>query len=138
MARIMTELTTRLLSEAKQHRNLWRANFAAAVILFLAALGTSALATVFAATGEHATVLPWLTAAPGVIILANGFFKFGERYTWHFEKSGKLKAIFQQLEYGNAPVKEAVDWWNKVDEEMNKKAPQFGEFSVFPSGKSKD
>jgi hypothetical protein len=134
----MTELTTQLQSEVKHHQNLWRANFAAAVILFIAALATSALATVFAATGEHGKVLPWLTAAPGVIILANGFFKFGERYTWHFQKSGKLKAIFQQVEYGNAPVKEAVDWWNNVDKEMNEKAPQFGEFSVFPSSKTKD
>jgi hypothetical protein len=134
----VTELTARLLSEVKHHQTLWRANFAAAVILFLTALTTSALATVFAATGKHGTVLPWLTATPGVIILANGFFKFGERYTWHFQKSSKLKAVFQQVEYGNAPVKEAVDCWNTVDKEMNEKAPQFGEFSVFPSSKSKE
>ena len=134
----MTELAKRLLSEVKHHQRLWRANFSAAVILFLTALASSFLATVFAATGTHGTLLPWLTAAPGVTILANGFFRFGDRYSWHFQKSGKLKAIFQQVEYGNAPVKEAVDWWNNVDKEMNEKAPQFGEFSVFPGGTPKN
>ena len=135
----MTELTTRLLSEATHHQNLWRANFAAAATLFLAGLASSALATVFAATNTHHELLPWLTAAPGAILLANSYFKFGDRYMWHFEKSTRLQQIFRQVEYGNAPTKDAVDWWNNVDHEINQKAPVFGEFSVYPGGgKPKD
>jgi hypothetical protein len=128
----MSELSTRLLSEAEHHRTLWRANFAVAAILFLAALACSALATVFAATNTYHSLLPWLTAAPGAIILANSYFKFGDRYAWHFEKSTRLMQISRQVEFGSVPEKEAVDWWNTVDSEINEKAPTFGEFTVYP------
>jgi hypothetical protein len=134
----MTELSSRLQSEVQHHRLLWRLNYTAAVILFLAALGSSGLATVFAATGTLGAFLPWLTAAPGLILLANSFFKFNDKYAWHFEKSSKLKAIYQQVEYGNTAPKEVVDWWNKVDEEMRAKLPQFGEFAVLPGKNNKD
>jgi hypothetical protein len=128
----MTELTSRLLFEVTHHKSLWRANFAAAAILFLAAIASSALATIFAATNTHGTLLPWLTAIPGVILLINNYFKFGDRYVWHFNKSSKLNEIFRQVEYGNAPTKEAVDWWNLVDREMTQRVPEFGEFSIYP------
>jgi hypothetical protein len=103
---------------------------------FLTALACSALATVFAATNTYRAWLPWLTATPGAIILANSYFKFGDRYAWHFEKSTKLRQIARQVEFGNVPEKEAVDWWNTVDAEINDKAPTFGEFTVYP-GSSK-
>ena len=130
----MTEMTSRLLSEVQHHQNLWRANFTAAASLFLTALACSALATIFAATNTHRELLPWLTAAPGAILLANSYFKFGDRYLWHFRKSTRLQKIFRQVEYGSVPTKEAVDWWNKVDDEINQDAPVFGEFAVYPGG----
>jgi hypothetical protein len=133
----MSELLTHLQAEVRHHQTLWRANFAAAAILFLTALACSALATIFAATNRYGAILPWLTAAPGAIILANSYFKFGDRYTWHFEKSTRLKQVARQVEFGGVPEKDAVDWWNKVDVEIDPKAPTFGEFTVYPgSGKA--
>jgi hypothetical protein len=133
----MTELGTNLRDQANHYRNLWRANYAAAVMFFFVALLSSGLATLFAATEAHRELLPWLSAAPGVILLANGFLKFPERYAWNVEKSFKLRAVFNQVEYGGLSAKEAVDWLNKIDEEMAKKIPMFGEFKILP-GKNSD
>jgi len=115
----MTELGTKLNVEVNHYRNLWRANYAAGVMFFFVALIGSGLATLFAATGAHPQLLPWLTAAPGIILLANGFLKFPERYAWNVEKSFKLRAVLNQVESGGSQAKEAVDWWNKIDEEMD-------------------
>jgi hypothetical protein len=119
----MTELGKKLTVEVNHYRNLWRVNYAAAVLLFFGALVSSGLATLFAATGAHPQLLPWLTAAPGVILLANGFLKLHQRYAWNVEKSNKLRAVLNQVEFGGTSDKVAVDWWNKVDEEMGKSFP---------------
>jgi len=127
----MTELSTRLLSEAKHHQMLWRANFAVAAILFLAALACSALATVFAATNTYRSLLPWLTAAPGAIILANSYFNsvIGTRALREEHKADADLPSSRIWKRAGKRSGGLVEYYGQRDQ---REAPTFGEFTVYP------
>lgn len=127
--RVMKNISEDLRSRARHYRHLGQVNYAGAVVLFLSAIATSTLATIYARQG--AAWLPWVAAAPGMIVAINSSFKFELKSLWHFEKSRKLDAIQRQGEFGEIPVKVATDWWNNTDEKMDEKWPSFGPFSGF-------
>jgi hypothetical protein len=100
--------------------------------MFLAALGASGLATFLAShiTMSMSPWLPVLTAAPGIIVLAHGYFNFERKALWHFEKSRKLEAIFRKLDVGGITGDEAANRWNGVDDEMDEKWPGLADFRL--------
>jgi len=70
-----------------------------------------------------------VTATPGAILLVNSTFKFRERAEWHYEKKIRLSVVLRNRQAGanGTPPPEMAASWNKIDEEMNKKWPGWGE-----------
>ena len=133
----MSKTQDRLRLEVAHYLKLARGNYFTVWFLYAVSVGASILATVFAATGaldQSKTVLAVLTAIPGVVILVNNTFKFSARSQWHYEKKRKLDSLLRLAEAGAVATSdpEVAEKWNRIDEEMDKSWPGWGELPKSP------
>lgn len=79
-------------------------------------------------------MLAVLTAIPGAVILITNTFKFNARSQWHYEKKRKLDSLLRLAEAGALATSDpkVAEQWNRIDEEMDKTWPGWGELPRSP------
>jgi hypothetical protein len=128
----MNETERRLSGDVAHYLELARANYFTVWVLYAVSIGASIAATILAATKTDSTsLLAVLTAIPGIILLITSTFKFNARSQWHYEKKRRLDALLRlSLAKAQATSEaEVAEKWNRIDEEMDKSWPGWGELS---------
>jgi len=131
----MNPTEQKLALEVAHYLRLARGNYFTVWAMYVVSVGASFLATVFAAMGSLDKVwLAVLAAIPGVVVLVNNTFKFAARSQWHYEKRRRLNSLLRLSEAGaqatTAP--EVAEKWNRIDEEMDRSWPGWGELPKSP------
>jgi hypothetical protein len=131
----MNSTEQKLALEVEHYLNLARGNYFTVWAMYILSVGASVLATVFAATGSPEKVrLAVLAAVPAIVLLVNNTFKFNARSQWHYEKKRRLDSLLRLSEAGAAgttPPEVAAEW-NRIDEDMDKRWPGWGELPKAP------
>lgn len=128
----MNETERRLSGDVAHYLTLARANYFSVWGFYALSIGSSVAATFLAATKTTTTnALPVLTAIPGVILLITSTFKFNARSQWHYEKKRRLDSLLRlSLAKAQATSEaEVAEKWNRIDEEMDRSWPGWGELS---------
>jgi len=127
----MNETERRLSEDVAHYLRLARANYFAVWGLYALSIASSIAATISAAAKTNTTLLPVLTAIPGVILLITSTFKFNARSQWHYEKKRRLDSLLRlSLAKAQATSEaEVAEKWNRIDEEMDRSWPGWGELS---------
>jgi hypothetical protein len=126
----MSETQRKLASDVEHYQRLARGNYFTVWFLYLFSVGASIAATFMAAVGGFEnTTLAATTAIPGIVILLSNTFKFSARSQWHYEKKRQLQALSRLAEAGAKATSDAeiAEKWNRIDEEMDKSWPGWGE-----------
>jgi hypothetical protein len=132
----MTSIQQKLASDVEHYLNLARANYLTVWFLYLLSVSASIAATFMAAIGGFdKTLLVIVTAILGVVILLSNTFKFSARSQWHYEKRRQLQALSRLAESGAKATSdpEVAEKWNRIDEEMEKTWPGWGELPKPPN-----
>jgi hypothetical protein len=120
----------KLAAEVEHYLGLARSNYFTVWFLYFLSVSASIAATFMAAAGGFdKTVLALTTAVPGLVILLSNTFKFSARSQWHYEKRRQLQALSRLAEAGATATSdpEVAEKWNRIDEEMEKSWPGWGE-----------
>lgn len=133
----MSKTQDKLRVEVDHYLKLGRGNYFTVWLLYAVSIGASGLATLFAATGaldNNKILFAGLTAIPAIVILVNNSFKFSARSQWHYEKKRKLDSLLRLAEAGAVATSdpEVAEKWNRIDEEMDRPWPGWGELPKSP------
>jgi hypothetical protein len=126
----MSTIQQKLAKEVDHYLTLARGNYYTVWLLYLLSVGASIVATIMAAVGGfNKATLAVVTAIPGVVILVSNTFKFSARSQWHYEKRRQLQALARLAEASAKATSdpEVAEKWNRIDEEMEKSWPGWGE-----------
>jgi hypothetical protein len=131
----MSEIRQNLASTAKRYGRHARLNYFAVWVLYAFSIGASASATILAASkSEQTSILAVLAGTPAVVITIANSFKFNARAQWHYEKTRRLTSLLRLATAGAQATTdpEVAEKWNRIDEEMDRLWPGWGELSTPP------
>lgn len=126
----MSLIQQKLALDVEHYLLLARYNYFTVWFLYLLSIGASIAATIMAGIGGFdKTALTVVTAIPGVVILLSNTFKFSARSQWHYEKRRQLQALSRLAESSAKATSdpEVAEKWNRIDEELEKSWPGWGE-----------
>jgi hypothetical protein len=110
-------LLRELKNEADEKYRAGRVHNLTDSALSVAAVITSFLATVLAATG-HTTTAAVAAAVPAICVSMQKAVDHKGRASWYFAKGARLRRLALRLEYGGEPVEEVADALGLLEEEM--------------------
>jgi hypothetical protein len=121
----MSQLVQLLTVEIAECRRLAQRNYIAAYFIFASALTATALATFVSASELPPVFRAFVTALPGLLILAHNTLRFQQKARWYWMKVRGLEALLNKLQLEGASVPEVSKEFSELNLLLENDWPAF-------------